>query len=95
MDWGDGLKIPKLEKFDRVEIDWVDAFSKGGWQCLDDVSIKELPSGMTSVGLFLELGDDYIAYCDSANHAKQPNRMVNNIMKIPLVMVKKIIKFKR
>ena len=88
------MKIPKLVKFDRVEISWIDAYEKSGWQNLEDCDIEEFPMDITSVGMFLEKGDNYIAFCDSANHVKEPDRLVNNIMKVPLVAVTRIRKLK-
>ena len=87
-------KLPKLQQFDRVEIGWLDAYEKGGWQNLEDQKIESHPVKITSVGMFLESGKDYIAFCDSSNHAQEPDRMVNNIMKIPLVAVVSVKKLR-
>lgn len=91
---GDCLKLPNLERFDRVEIDWIDSIETGGWQNLSEQIFDKCLAEMTSVGFYLDSDNEFIAICDALNNAKEPDRMVNNIMRIPLVAVTKVKKLK-
>ena len=84
------MKIPKLKKWQIIEIDWIDSGSVDGWikdnleYALSDLEYK-------SAGYFLKETDYSICIVQSKKEpVKAENTQINSLMEIPKVAITKI-----
>jgi hypothetical protein len=74
--------------FRRVQIEWVDSVSDGGWTTYDDALSRAETKGVlncTSIGLLLSDSDEYVLLCTS--HMRDGD-LIQGCLQIPRCAVR-------
>lgn len=92
------MKKLKLNKWDRIEIVWIDSIHASGWTHEDEISTdeKEIETWMTqnTLGYLLHDAKNFIGVVQSISSEKD-NRSVDAIMRIPKIAIKSITKYEK
>jgi len=85
------MKIPKLKKWQIVEIEWLDSCSVNGWNKDNGISYQKSDLEHISVGYFLKETEYSIAVVQSIKKkVSEENTSINSIIEIPKVAISKI-----
>ena len=84
------MKIPKLKKWQIIEIEWLDSGALSGWT-KDELDFKKKDLEYNTVGYFLKETDYSISVIQSRKHAVvEQGTSINALMEIPKVAITKL-----
>jgi hypothetical protein len=84
----------KLNKWDRIEIFWIDSMKTSGWRYEDDVEnvTKDIYLDHKAIGYFISQNKKQIVICQSKSDDGEEKSNVGDLLTIPRVAIRKIVK---
>lgn len=86
------MKIPKLKRFQIIEIEWQDSCHASGWMAADKILYRDVDYEHRTVGYFLKETRHGIAVVQSRRDELTANVMVDAHMEIPKAAITRIRK---
>ena len=84
------MRIPKLKKWQIIEIEWLDSCHLSGWT-RDDLAFEQKDLEHNTIGYFIRETEYSISVVQSRkNEVKEKGTAINALMEIPKVAITKL-----